>query len=94
MTAAPLRNGRWTPMTIQSGAVSGILALQRMLAEQVARGESRATIEELRQRIAAAVEEKRPGRDSRSHDGAGGKDRNRADQFGVPNSLWPLPYQN
>ncbi len=54
------QNSRWTPMTIQSGAVSGILALQHALAEQVARGDSRASTKELRQRVAAAAKQKPP----------------------------------
>jgi mono/diheme cytochrome c family protein len=54
------QNSHWTPMAIQSGSVSGILALQHALAERVARGDIGSGTEELRQRIAALAKEKPP----------------------------------
>jgi mono/diheme cytochrome c family protein len=63
------QNSRWTPMTIRSSTVSAILAIQHALAEREARGDSKASTEELRQRLAAAAKEKPPQAGFDIHDG-------------------------
>jgi mono/diheme cytochrome c family protein len=63
------QNSRWTPMTIQSSTVSAILALEHALAEREARGDSKASTEELRQRLAAMAKEKPPQAGFDIHDG-------------------------
>lgn len=50
----------WTPVAIASGTVMEVLAIQRALAERQARGDSKASMEELRQRLAVAIKEKSP----------------------------------
>ena len=54
------QSSRWTPIAIQSGTVSEILALQRMLAEREARGESKNSMKDLRVRLPYAIKEKAP----------------------------------
>jgi mono/diheme cytochrome c family protein len=63
------QNSRWTPVTIQSGTVSEILALQRMLAEREARGESKASMKDLSVRLPYAIKEKAPRAGFAIHDG-------------------------
>jgi mono/diheme cytochrome c family protein len=63
------QNSRWTPMSIQSGTVSEILAIQRMLAEREARGESKASMKDLSVRLPYAIKEKAPRAGFKVHDG-------------------------
>jgi mono/diheme cytochrome c family protein len=51
---------RWTPVSIQSGTVSEILAIQRALAEWEARGDKKESMDELRQRLVVATQQKAP----------------------------------
>jgi mono/diheme cytochrome c family protein len=66
---AAAQSSRWTPMSIQSGTVSEVLAIQRALAERQARGDSKVGMEELRQRLAVATKEKAPRAGFKIHDG-------------------------
>jgi mono/diheme cytochrome c family protein len=66
---AAAQNSRWAPMTIQSGSVSEILAIQRALAERQARGDKPANMGELHQRLAVAIQEKAPRAGFKLHDG-------------------------
>jgi mono/diheme cytochrome c family protein len=60
---------RWTPIAIEQGSVSEILAIQRVLAEREARGESKASMNDLRLRLPYAIKEKTPRAGFRIHDG-------------------------
>lgn len=66
---AAAQTSHWTPVTIQSGSVSEILAIQRALAERQARGDKPASMDELRQRLAVAIQEKAPRAGFKIHDG-------------------------
>ncbi|HWY65300.1 MAG TPA: DUF1549 domain-containing protein, partial [Rhizomicrobium sp.] len=66
---AQAEHTHWEALKIESGTVSEVEAIRRMLAEQEAQGVPKKRTEELRQRLAVAEKEKAPRAGFRLHDG-------------------------